>query len=75
MRTPMRDDVKSVELPHSWPGEVGFSEERLNYADNCFADNVEKGEMAGIVTLVARHGELAHFNAVGYADAKFITSA
>lgn len=55
-------------LPRTQPQELGFSAERLGYIDQFFADKVKKGELAGIVTLVARHGKIAHFSAVGYAD-------
>jgi CubicO group peptidase (beta-lactamase class C family) len=50
------------------PEDVGFSATRLAYIDKFYADKVDKGEMAGIVTLVARHGKIAHFSAIGYAD-------
>jgi CubicO group peptidase (beta-lactamase class C family) len=64
MQSPCRAD----DLPYAKPAEVGFSEARLNYIDRFFAGEVAKGGMAGIVTLVARHGKIVHFNAVGYAD-------
>ncbi|MBN4075723.1 MAG: hypothetical protein COA71_11505 [SAR86 cluster bacterium] len=50
------------------PEEVGFSSEQLNQIESFFSNRVEKGEIAGIVTLVARHGKIAHFSAVGYQD-------
>jgi CubicO group peptidase (beta-lactamase class C family) len=56
------------DLPRGRPEEVGFSAERLDYIDKFYADQVKSGRMAGIVTLVARHGKVAHFSAVGYAD-------
>ena len=52
------------------PEDVGFSSEQLNKIETYFASRVEKGEIAGIVTLVARHGKIAHFSAVGYQDAE-----
>ncbi|NQV70058.1 MAG: beta-lactamase family protein [Pseudohongiella sp.] len=52
------------------PEEVGFSSEQLNKIESYFTSRVEKGEIAGIVTLVARHGKIAHFSAVGYQDAE-----
>ncbi len=56
-------------LPIVEPEEVGFATQQLDRIGDHFAERVEKGEIAGIVTLVARHGKIAHFNAVGYADA------
>lgn len=48
--------------------DLGFSRERLANMDQFRATQVAKGEMAGIVTLIARHGKVAHFSTVGYAD-------
>lgn len=56
------------DLPRARPEEVGFSAARLAYIDQVYADKVNQGEIAGIVTLIARFGEIAHFSAVGYAD-------
>ncbi len=55
-------------LPIVSPEEVGFSSEQLNKIESYFAGRVERGEIAGIVTLVARKGKIAHFSAVGYQD-------
>ena len=57
-------------LPVVQPEDVGFSSEQLNKIETYFASRVGKGEIAGIVTLVARHGKIAHFSAVGYQDAE-----
>ena len=57
-------------LPVVQPEEVGFSSEQLNKVESYFASRVENGEIAGMVTLVARHGKIAHFSAVGYQDAE-----
>jgi CubicO group peptidase (beta-lactamase class C family) len=57
-------------LPLVTPEEVGFSSEQLNKIESYFAGRVERGEIAGIVTLVARRGKIAHFSAVGYQDAE-----
>ena len=50
------------------PEEVGFSSDQLNKIESHFSNRVENGEIAGAVTLVARHGKVAHFSAVGYQD-------
>ena len=55
-------------LPRAQPHAVGFSAERLDHIDRFYADKVNRGEMAGIVILIARHGKIAHFSAIGYAN-------
>jgi CubicO group peptidase (beta-lactamase class C family) len=48
--------------------EVGFSEERLRRSDALMESFVERGVVAGAVTLVARNGEVVHLAAYGDAD-------
>ena len=48
------------------PEEVGFSSEQLDKIETHFQGRVDRGEIAGIVTLVARKGKIAHLSAVGY---------
>ncbi len=55
-------------LPLVQPEEVGFSSEQLAKIEPFFQGRVDRGEIAGIVTLVARHGKIAHLSAVGYQD-------
>tara|TARA_Y100000588_G_scaffold347892_1_gene397044 strand:+ start:607 stop:1905 length:1299 start_codon:yes stop_codon:yes gene_type:complete len=52
------------------PEEVGFSPEQLNKIESYFQGRVDRGEIAGIVTLVAREGKIAHLSAIGYQDAE-----
>jgi CubicO group peptidase (beta-lactamase class C family) len=49
---------------------LGFSPDRLNSLDSFYENKVDRGEMAGIVVLVARHGKIAHFSAIGYANTR-----
>lgn len=56
------------EFPRARPEELGFSANRLHYIDRFYASKVKAGQIAGIVTLIARHGKVVHFSAVGYAD-------
>lgn len=60
--------VRAEELPRAPPEEMGFDPERLDYIDHFYADKVKRGEMAGVVTLISRHGKVVHFSAVGYSD-------
>jgi CubicO group peptidase (beta-lactamase class C family) len=57
-------DVAAVRSPE----DVGFSSSRLASIDRFYEDKVATGDMAGIVLLVARHGQLVHSADIGYAD-------
>jgi CubicO group peptidase (beta-lactamase class C family) len=60
--------ARADDLPRAHPEELGFSSQRLDYIDQFYSEKVKRGELAGIVTLIARHGKIVHFNAVGFAD-------
>jgi CubicO group peptidase (beta-lactamase class C family) len=50
------------------PEEVGLSSERLSRIKAYALAEVEKGRIAGAVSLVARRGHIVHLSAVGKAD-------
>jgi CubicO group peptidase (beta-lactamase class C family) len=51
------------------PGvRAGMSTDRLQRIDTYFHKLVDEGKIAGVVTWVARHGEVVHENAYGMAD-------
>ena len=50
------------------PEEVGLSTEGLARVDQALADMVAGGELAGAVTLVARHGKVVHRSVMGLKD-------
>jgi CubicO group peptidase (beta-lactamase class C family) len=50
------------------PEDVGFSSERLARITEMMKRHVTAGEISGGVTLVARHGRIAHLEAVGVTD-------
>ena len=52
------------------PEAVGMSAERLNRINSCLQGYVDRQQAAGFVTLVARDGEIAHFEACGWRDAE-----
>jgi CubicO group peptidase (beta-lactamase class C family) len=52
------------------PEQVGLSSERLARVNAWAQRLVDDGKLAGIITMVARHGQLAHFNICGLADIK-----
>jgi CubicO group peptidase (beta-lactamase class C family) len=55
-------------LPRAEPAEVGFDAAKLGRIEALAGEKVRKGELAGIVVLVARHGKVAHLSATGAAD-------
>src|SRR5688572_1407078 len=55
-------------LPTARPEEVGLSSERLARIGPAMQRHIDAGEIAGVVTLVARRGQIVHFEAYGYSD-------
>jgi len=55
-------------LPRVQPEKVGLSSERLARIDALVESHIAKGDLAGAVTLVARHGKIAHLGVYGMAD-------
>jgi len=56
------------ELPTAKPEKVGMSAERLTALTNGMKAIVDQGKLAGVVTMVARHGKVVHFEATGKRD-------
>jgi len=54
--------------PAATPEEVGLSSERLERIVRAIQKSVDDGRISGGVSLVARHGKIAYFQAVGMAD-------
>jgi len=54
--------------PVAAPEDVGLSAERLERIGRAIQRSVDDGRIAGGVSLVARHGKIAYFQAVGMAD-------
>ena len=50
------------------PEEVGLSTERLTRITDMVKRHIAAGEISGGVTLVARQGKIAHFEATGATD-------
>jgi CubicO group peptidase (beta-lactamase class C family) len=55
-------------VPAGTPEEVGLSSERLERVTEVVRKHIDVGDVAGAVTLVARRGRIAHFEAQGFAD-------
>ena len=54
--------------PTARPEEVGLSGERLHRINELMQRHIDAGTFSGAVTLVARHGRIAHFEAQGLMD-------
>ena len=52
------------------PESVGISSERLRRLDTAMKRLVDENQVAGLVTLLERHGKVAHFASVGRLDAQ-----
>ena len=50
------------------PESVGMSSERLERLNAGMQKLIDDGELAGITTMVARHGKIAHFETFGHQD-------
>jgi len=50
------------------PEKVGLSEQRLDRINTLIDDYVEDQQISGAVTMVARHGKIAHVEARGWMD-------
>jgi len=50
------------------PESVGLSSARLARVSQAMSRYVEQGKVAGVVTLIARHSQIAHFEACGVMD-------
>ena len=53
------------DLDAAKPESVGVSSERLQRIDDSFQRIVDKDQIAGVVSIVARHGKVIHHSAVG----------
>jgi len=56
------------EAPTETAEAVGMSSARLARLDDAMQVHVDRGELSGAVTLVARHGRIVHFGLVGQRD-------
>jgi CubicO group peptidase (beta-lactamase class C family) len=56
------------DLPSAKPEAVGISTERLARLNGGMKSLVDQGRLAGAVTMVARHGKVVEFEAVGKRD-------
>ena len=55
-------------LPMTVPEKVGVSAERLERIRPVMQGYVDKGQVSGFLTVVARHGKIVHFETIGMRD-------
>ena len=55
-------------VPAAEPEAVGMSSARLERLDQVMQGYIDRDEVAGVVTLVARRGKVVHFSALGKRD-------
>ena len=60
--------VSAEVLPKTKPEKVGLSGSRIERIDSALTSWVNDGKMAGAVTLIARHGKVAHVGVYGSQD-------
>lgn len=56
------------QLPTVEPEKVGLSSERLQRIGEVFQQEIDQGRLPGVVVLVARRGEVAYFESLGFRD-------
>lgn len=62
------NSAKERHLPMAKPEEVGFSSERLARIHTAMQGYIERKEVPCVISLVARHGKIAYFDAQGMMD-------
>jgi CubicO group peptidase (beta-lactamase class C family) len=60
--------LQAGQVPAGHPEDVGLSSERLGRIHEAIQRHIEAGDITGAVTLVARRGRIAHFEAHGLMD-------
>ncbi len=60
--------VSGQMLPNAKPEEMGFSSERLQRLDAAMQQKVDEKQLAGVVTILARHGKVVEFKTYGKKD-------
>ena len=65
---PARLAAAGNEIPETKPESVGFSAERLARLDGSMRALVDSKKVAGMVTVLARHGKVVEEKTYGYAD-------
>jgi len=62
------ETLTTGELLEGSPEDVGMSSDRLNRLSNSMQQLIDEGRLAGMTTMIARHGKIVHFETYGYRD-------
>src|SRR4029450_5088425 len=62
------EDPRAALLPTTDPTSVGFAPDRLAFLNSRMRQIVDNGEVAGVVTLLARHGKIVSVDSYGRSD-------
>src|SRR5204863_6332543 len=57
--------ARTPELPHAKPETLGLSSARLRRMSDALKRDVDKGIIPGVTIMVARHGQIGWFDALG----------
>jgi len=68
MTSAQRCVIAKPGLARATPEEVGLSSQRLQRINKVMQGYVDKNKVAGVVTMVARRGKVAHFECFGMMD-------
>jgi CubicO group peptidase (beta-lactamase class C family) len=64
------NNPKGLGLPVAAPESVGMSAERLERVTTAMQGYIDRGQVAGVVTLIARRGKVVHLESLGYRHAE-----
>jgi CubicO group peptidase (beta-lactamase class C family) len=59
------EDTRTAAFPTTEPASVGFAPDRLAFLNSRMHQIVDDGEIAGVVTLLARHGRIVSVDSYG----------
>src|SRR5262245_22462605 len=59
------EGARTGALPAADPASVGFAPDRVAFLNTTMHQIVDKGEVAGVVTLLARHGKVVSVDSYG----------
>jgi CubicO group peptidase (beta-lactamase class C family) len=67
-KSPAAAAIHTLDMTLVKPESVGFSSERLEHLHELMQQTVDKKEVAGVVTLLARHGRVVDYRTYGKRD-------
>lgn len=68
MATPVVGQGRAALLAPAKPEDLGFSSARLGKLDAAMKAAIDRGQVPGVITYIARHGKQVHYSIQGKAD-------